>query len=182
MTARMSALRYARALLDVALAEADPVVVEQQIAAASELIKGHAGLWKVMTNPAVPAPKKRAIVDSLLPQLDVSPVVQKTLQMLASRDRMALLPEIVDAYSGKLMDHQHVVRATVTSALPLPGDSVKTLERELAGITGRRVVMSAAVDPAILGGVVTQIGSTVWDGSVRRQLEKIRERLVASSQ
>lgn len=182
MTPRMSALRYARALLDVALAEADPAVVEQELAGLAELFKGHASLWKVMTNPAVPAPKKRAIVDTLLPQLGVTPVVQKTLQMLASRDRIALLPDIVEAYSGKLMDHQQVVRARVTSAMPLPADRVKTLERELAGITGRRVVMSADVDPAMMGGLVTQIGSTVWDGSVRRQLEKIREKLVTSSQ
>ena len=182
MTARMRALRYARALLDVALAEADPAVVERELAAAAELIKGHAALWKVMTNPAVPAPKKRAIVDGLLPRLGVTPVVQKTLQMLASRDRVALLPEIVDAYGSRLMDHQKVVRARVTSAAPVTAERLKTLERELAGITGRRVVMSAAVDPAIMGGLVTQIGSTVWDGSVRRQLEKIREKLVASSQ
>ncbi|MGE5198533.1 MAG: ATP synthase F1 subunit delta [Rhodospirillaceae bacterium] len=181
MTARMSALRYARAVLDVALAEADPAVVEQELAAAAELFKGHAGLWKVMTNPAVPAPKKRAIVDSLLPRLGVTPVVQKTLQMLASRDRVALLPEIVDAYSSRLMDHQHVVRAQVTSAVPLPGDRVKALERELAGLTGRKVVMSAAVDASIVGGVVARIGSTVWDGSVRRQLEKIRERLAGAA-
>jgi F-type H+-transporting ATPase subunit delta len=181
MTARMSALRYARAVLDVALAEADPAVVEQELAAAAELFQGHTGLWTVMTNPAVPAPKKRAIVDTLLPRLGVTSVVQKTLQMLASRDRIALLPAIVNAYSSRLMDHQKVVRADVTSAVPLPGDRVKTLERELAGITGRRVVMSAAVDPAIMGGLVTRIGSTVWDGSVKRQLEKIREKLVAGS-
>jgi F-type H+-transporting ATPase subunit delta len=179
MTARMSAMRYARALLDVALAEADPAVVEQELAASAELFTGHAGLWKVMTNPAVPAPKKRAIVDSVLPRLGVTPVVQKTLQMLASRDRIALLPEIVDAYSSRLMDHQKVVRASVISAVPLPGESVKRLERELAAITGRKVVMSAAVDPAIVGGLVTRIGSTVWDGSVRRQLQMIREKLVA---
>jgi F-type H+-transporting ATPase subunit delta len=181
MTARMSALRYARALLDVALAEADPVMVEQEIAAAAELFEGHRALWNVMTNPAVPSPKKRAIVDAILPQLGVTPVVQKLLQMLASRDRVALLPEIVDAYSGRLMDHQKVVRARVTSAVPVAADRLKRLEQELAGITGRKVVMSAAVDPAIMGGLVTQIGSTVWDGSVRRQLEKIRERLVAGS-
>ena len=182
MTARMSALRYARALLDVALAEADPAAVEREMSAAAELFTGHASLWSVMTNPAVPAPKKRAIVDTILPQLGVAPVVAKTLQMLASRDRIGLLPEIVRAYGEKLMDHQKVVRATVTSAVPLPPDRVKKLEQELAGITGRRVVMSAALDPAIVGGVVTQIGSTVYDGSVRRQLEKIRERLVAGSQ
>jgi len=181
VTARMSALRYARALLDVALAEADPVAVEQQLATAADVIKGHAGLWKVMTNPAVPAPKKRAIVDTLLPRLDASPVVQKTLQMLASRDRDALLPYIVEAYRDKLMDHQKVVRASVTSAAPLPPDRVKKLGDELSGLTGRAVVMTAAVDPAILGGVVTRIGSTVYDGSIKRQLEKIREKLVAGS-
>ena len=177
MTARMSALRYARALLDVAIAEADPAVVEQELAGLAELVGGHAALWKVMTNPAVPAPKKRAIVDALLAHVTVTPVVQKTLQMLASRDRIALLPDIVEAYSDRLMDYQKVVRASVTSAAPLPIDRVKSLERDLAGITGRRVVMSAAVDPAIMGGIVTRIGSTVWDGSVRRQLEMIRERL-----
>lgn len=179
MTARMTALRYARALLDVALAEADPAMVEQELAGAAELFKGHAALWKVMTNPAVPAPKKRAIVDTMLPQLGVSPVVAKTLQMLASRDRLGLLPDIVQAYGEKLMDHQKVVRATVTSAVPLAADRVKKLEQELAGLTGRRVVMSTGVDPSIVGGVVARIGSTVWDGSVKRQLEKIRERLVA---
>jgi len=181
MTPRMSALRYARAVLEVALAEADPVAVEQQLASAAELFQGHAGLWKVMTNPAVPAPKKRATVDAMLPQLGVAPVVAKTLQMLASRDRVGLLPAIVEAYSEKLMDHQRVVRAAVTSAAPLSADRVTKLERQLAAITGRRVVMSAAIDPAILGGLVTQIGSTVYDGSVKRQLEKIRERLVAGS-
>ena len=147
-------------------------------AGAAELFKGHAALWKVMTNPAVPVTKKRAIVDAVLPQLGVAPVVAKTLQMLASRDRVGLLPDIVTAYGEKLMDHQKVVRATVTSAVPLPADRVKKLEQELAGLTGRRVVMSAAVDESIVGGVVARIGSTVWDGSVRRQLEKIRERLV----
>ena len=182
MTARMTALRYARALLDVALAEADPAMVEQQLAGTAELFTRHAALWKVMTNPAVPVPKKRAIVDAVLPQLGVSPVVAKTLQMLASRDRVGLLPAIVEAYGEKLMDHQKVVRATVTSATPLPADRVKKLEQELAGLTGRRVVMSAAVDESIVGGVVARIGSTVWDGSVRRQLEKIRERLVAGGQ
>jgi F-type H+-transporting ATPase subunit delta len=181
MTRRTTALRYARALLDVAIAEADPVAVKKQLAAATDVFKGHAGLWMVMTNPAVPAPKKRAVVDSLLPQLDVSPVLQKTLQMLASRDRIALLPDLLEAYRSRLLDHQKVVRADVTSAVPLPADRVKKLQQELAALTGRTVVMTAATDPAIIGGVVVQIGSTVYDGSIRRQLEKIRERLAGDT-
>jgi len=182
MTRRTTALRYARALLDVAIAEADPVAVEKQLAAATDVFTGHAGLWKAMTNPAVPAPKKRAVVDSLLPQLDVSPVLQKTLQMLASRDRIALLPDLLEAYRSRLLDHQKVVRADVTSAVPLPADRVQKLRQELAALTGRTVVMTAATDPAIIGGVVAQIGSTVYDGSIRRQLEKIREKLTEGRQ
>jgi F-type H+-transporting ATPase subunit delta len=175
-------MRYAHALLDVALAEADPEVVEQQLAAVAGVFTGHAGLWNVMTNPAVPAPRKRGVVDGLLPQLDVLPVVAKTLQMLAGHDRMVLLPDIVEAYRSRLLDHQHVVRAVVTSAAPLPADRVKKLEQALAGITGRTIVMTAATDPSIVGGVVTQIGSMVYDGSVKTQLEKLRERLKESSQ
>jgi len=181
MTRRTTALRYARALLDVAIAEADPAAVEKQLAAATDVFKGHAGLWKVMTNPAVPAPKKRAVVDSLLPQLAVSPVLQKTLQMLASRDRITLLPDLLEAYRSRLLDHQKVVRADVTSAAPLPADRVQKLQQELAALTGRTVVMKAATDPAIIGGVVAQIGSTVYDGSIKRQLEKMRERLTGAA-
>jgi F-type H+-transporting ATPase subunit delta len=182
MTARTSALRYARALLDVALAEADPVAVGRELAASADTFKGHDALWMVLTNPAVPAPKKRTIIDELLPRLEVCSVVAKTLQMLASRDRMGLLPDIVDAYRDRLLDHQNVVRASVTSAVPLPADRVAALQQELAGVTGRSVVMTATTDPSIVGGVVAQIGSMVYDGSVRRQLEKLRERLAGGGQ
>lgn len=180
MTLRTSAGRYARALLDVAIAEADPQQVEREIAGAAELFSGHADLWKVMTNPAVPAPKKRAIVDSLLPKLDVSPVVQKILQVLASRDRLVLLPDLVEVYRERLMDHLKVVRARVTSAAPLPADKAQQLETGLAALTGRKVVMTTATDQALIGGVVTQIGSTVYDGSIKRQLEKLKERLTGA--
>jgi F-type H+-transporting ATPase subunit delta len=182
MTRHTTALRYARALLDVAIAEADPVAIEAQLAAATEVFTGHAGLWKVMINPAVPAPKKRAVVDGLLPQLDVSPVLQKTLQMLATRDRIVLLPDLLEAYRSRLLDHQKVVRADITSAVALPADRVQKLQQELAALTGRTVVMTSATDASILGGVVAQIGSTVYDGSIRRQLEKIREKLTEGRQ
>jgi F-type H+-transporting ATPase subunit delta len=181
MTQRTSAGRYARALLDVAIAEADPQQVGDQVAAAAELFTSHADLWKVMANPAVPTPKKRAIVDALLPMLELHPVVQKLLQMLASRDRLVLLPDLAEAYRARLLEHQHVVQACVTSAVPLPADRVDALGKELAALTGRKVVMTTATDQAIIGGVVTQIGSTVYDGSIRRQLEKMRERLTETA-
>jgi F-type H+-transporting ATPase subunit delta len=181
MTRSPAMLRYARALLDVAIAESDPAVIEQHLAAVTDLFTGHAGLWKVLTSAAVPAPKKRAIVNSLLPQLEIGPVLQKTLLMLAGRDRIGLLPDLLEAYRSRLLDHQKVVRADVTSAVPLPADRVQKLREELAALTGRTVVLTAATDASIIGGVVAQVGSTVYDGSVRRQLEKFRERLTGET-
>ena len=177
MTARTRAARYARALLDVALAEADPQAVEQQLAAVVALFRGHADLWKVMTNPAVPVIRKQGIVSAMLPTLDLSPVLDKLLTMMAGRDRIALLPDLIEAYRSRLMDHQKVVRAQVTSAVALPPDRVEKLEASLGALTGRKVLMKTTTDPGMLGGVVTRIGSTVYDGSVKRQLEKMRERI-----
>ena len=177
MTPRTSANRYARALLDVALAEADPQVVEQQLAAVVDLFCGHADLWKVMANPAVPVTRKQGIVAALMPKLELSPVLNKLLTMMASRDRIALLPDLLEAYRSRLMDHQKVVRAQVTSAVALPPDRVQRLEASLGALTGRKVLMTTATDPGIMGGIVTRIGSTVYDGSVKRQLEKMREHI-----
>jgi F-type H+-transporting ATPase subunit delta len=180
MTARSSAARYARALLDVALVEADPQDVEQQLAAVVDLFKGHADLWNVMTNPAVPTTQKQGIVTGLLPKLEVSPVLEKLLTVLAGRARMALLPDLLEAYRSRLMDHQKVVRAQVTSAVALPDDRVRKLAASLGALTGRKVLLTTATDPGMLGGVVTRIGSTVYDGSVKRQLEKMREHIEGS--
>lgn len=180
MTHRTSALRYAKALLQVALAEDDPQAVEQQLAAVVDLFRGHAGLWAAMTNPAVPAPRKLAIAADLLPKLDVSPVVRKLTTLLASRDRIALLPDLLSAYRDRLLDHRKVVRASVTAAVPLSPDQATQIERRLAALTGRSVVMTSATDPGLVGGVVARIGSTVYDGSVKRQLEKMRDRLAGA--
>jgi len=177
MTARTSAGRYARALLDVALGESDPQVVEQQLAAVTDLFRGHDDLWKVMTNPAVPVTKKLAIVAELLPKLELVSPLSKLLTLITSRDRLVLLPDVLEMYRSKLMDHQKVVRANVTSAVALPEDRALKLQASLAAVTGRTVLMTLQTDVGLMGGVVARIGSTVYDGSVKRQLEIVRESL-----
>jgi F-type H+-transporting ATPase subunit delta len=179
MTNRTAANRYARALLDVAVAEqADLGRIEDQLADFAGLFDRFPALARVLLNPAVPVPRKRAAVSELTSRAGIGPVLSKLLVLLAERDRLVLLPDLIAAYRERLLDHLKVVRAEVTTAVPLSGDGGKALERRLAELTGRTVRVSTRVDPAIIGGVVARIGSTIYDGSVVRHLEKIRERLV----
>ena len=104
--------------------------------------------------------------------------VTKLLVLLAQTRKLNLLPDLEKAYRERLLAHQNIVRAEVTSAAPLSPDKTKALEESLATVTGKKVELSVSVDPELLGGVVATIGSTVYDGSVRTQLQRMRQELV----
>lgn len=177
MSNQASANRYAKALLDVAIKEADPVQVERDLTAFADLFAAHEDLRLPLTNPVVPVHAKRAVVDRLVTVGQPAKPVGKLMQLLADRDRLELLPQLIAAYRERLMEHQNVVRAEVTSAVPLADDRAKELERRLAAMTGRTVTMAMRVDPSILGGVVARVGTVVYDGSLATQLAKMKERL-----
>ena len=179
MSNRSSAARYARALLDVSRVEGDPQVAERDLSAFLSLVRSNATLDRVLTSPGVPAARKAALVCELLSRLHFTPPVARLLTMLAQRDRLVLLPDLVEEYGKRLMEHLRVVRAEVTTAVPLPPERLEALRTTLAEKTGRTVKVTASVDPGLIGGVVTRIGSVVYDGSVKRQLERIRETLTA---
>ena len=177
MSTRASAGRYARALLDVVIKEGNPEQVDQELAALAGLFAGNAELQKAMANPAVPAAAKRKIVESIVSRIKPSPALGKLLLMLADRDRLALIPELAEVYRERLMEHRQVVSAEVTTAVPLSADRVAQFEKRIAAATGRRVTMTASVDPSLIGGAVARVGSIVYDGSIATQLARIRERL-----
>jgi F-type H+-transporting ATPase subunit delta len=177
MSMRASAARYARALLDITIAESDPVTAEKDLAAFVELVQRHPDLQRTLSNPVIAAGAKRAVVQQLIERSQPSAPVGKLLLLLASRGRLELLPDILDIYRERLMEHRQVIQAEVTTAAPLAPERVSELQQRLAQITGRAVNMTARVDQAIIGGIVTRIGSTVYDGSVATQLAKVRDRL-----
>jgi F-type H+-transporting ATPase subunit delta len=181
MTNRTSAARYAKALLDVSRREGDPEAAERDLGTFVELVNGHAQLARVLVNPAIPVQRKTALVSSLLARVPVGPVVARLLALLAERDRLALLPDLLEQYRRRLMEFRNVVQAQVTSAVPLPAEAAQSIERAIAARTGRRVVMTSQVDPSVIGGVVTRIGSVVYDGSVKRQLEKMKHTLTSTT-
>ena len=178
MTNKTAATRYARALLDVAVREkGDLQRIEQELAVFVDLFTEHPTLAKVLLNPAIPVQRKHAAVAELVGRLKMSSVLAKLIALLAERDRLVLLPELLASYRERLLDHQNVVRAEVTTAVPLAADRTQAIRHGLAQLTGRTVTLATTVNPSIIGGVVARIGSTVYDGSVTTQLRKMKQRL-----
>ena len=177
MSTRASAARYARALLDVVIKEGNPEQVQQELTAFADLLVQNPNLEKALTNPAVPVTGKRGIVKELASRLSLSSPPAKLLMLLADRDRLVVVPDLVAVYRDRLMDLRQVVRADVTTAEPLAEAKVSLLKERLATLTGRTVTMTTKVDPSIIGGVVARVGSTVYDGSVATQLDRIKNRL-----
>ena len=185
MTSRAAGTRYARALFDVTVKEGDIEKAGADLSGLARLVSAHEPLARVLANPAIPAARKRGVMEQLVQRAGVaSPTVVKLVMLLADRDRLVLLPDIAAAYENRLMTHANVVRAEVVTAVALPADRVDALQQGIARAMGREprhVQLDNRVDPSIIGGAVTRIGSTVYDGSVTRQLEKIKETLTAAA-
>lgn len=181
MSLRPSATRYAKALFEVALAESDPARVETDLATIVGAMNEHADLRHALLHPAVAPAARINVMRALTAQAGLQPPVAKLLVMLASRGRLELLPDLLNVYSERLRAHKNIVRATVSAATALPQEKVQALERSLGGLTGKQVELDLVVDPSLIGGVVAQIGSTVYDGSIRTQLQKLKQQLVENS-
>ena len=177
MTTRTSATRYARALLDVSLEESTADQAAQDLQQVSELVQQFPELQRAFNNPAIPAARKRSLVEALLPKLSPSAPVGKLLLLLAERDRLGLLVDIAAVYQEKIEELHRVVRAEVTTAEPIAPELVAVIQERLARTTGRTVKLSTKVDPSIIGGIRTRIGSTVYDGSIATQLESFKQKL-----
>ena len=180
MSTRASAARYARALLDVVVRDGDPEQVEQDLTAFAEIFAGNPELQQALTSPAVRVTAKRGVIERIMSRTMPSPAVGRLLLMLADRDRLALVPDVAASYRERWMAHRRVVRAEVTTATPLSPESAARFEARLAVATGGRVAMTTLVDPSLIGGAVTRVGSTVYDGSIATQLAKMRTRLQES--
>lgn len=180
MTDRAIARRYARALFDVTAAEGDLDRVERELEAFAAVVRDHGELRAALTHPAVSPSRKRAVVAALVERAGpVTPALAKLLLLVAERDRIRLLPELVEAFRERLLEHRRIVRAEVTAAVALPPDRLQALADGLSRATGREVRLEVRVDPSIIGGAVARVGSLVVDGSVAGQLERLKAELAA---
>jgi F-type H+-transporting ATPase subunit delta len=172
--------RYARALADVVTGGkmAGSESVEDQLKDFLGLLQESADLKNVLTSPAVKPKQKKSLLEALGAKLGFSLIARNFLFVLVDHKRIALLHEILPLFRVEMDDRQGMVQADVTSAAPLGDMERGALEAAVAKRTGKKVRATYQVDPALIGGAVTRVGSTVYDGSVREQLQILRATLI----
>lgn len=179
MSVRTSANRYAKALFDVALSENTELArIGRDLTEVTALITENTELRLALERVGVPDQARVAVMEQVADRLGVTTQVKKLLVMLTASRKLELLKDLETAYNERLLAHQNIVRAEVTSAVPLSQDRTAALADSLSKVTGKKVELQVSVDPELLGGVVARIGSTVYDGSVKTQLQRLRQELV----
>lgn len=172
-----SARRYARALLDVALAQADPAELREDLRRGVALMQSEGGLLAALTHPGVPAERRRAIARAVFAGR-CSTLMARLIEMLAERGRVALLPEIEVAFGEAWNAHRGVAAAEATTAVALDPAQVSALGAALGTVSGQKVELRHRVDPAVMGGVMVKMGERTYDGTVRGRLLGLRRRLL----
>ncbi|HEX6211321.1 MAG TPA: ATP synthase F1 subunit delta [Methylomirabilota bacterium] len=178
MTDRGDAARYARELFEASWRRQEAETVAVELEAIVRAARDFEADMRPLFHPLVPKSKKLAAIRQFNGRVGLSKPTAVLLEALAQHDGLHLLGPIAAAFRQRLNARQGVVRARVTTAVPLPADKVEALAAKLETLVGRQVVCSTRVDPSIIGGVIAQVGSTVYDGSITRQLTRMRARLV----
>ena len=179
-----AASRYARALVDVVTEPVSTLKPEDAVAqlrAIEELIAASEELRTAMITPAIQAARKRAAMGKLLDELGASRVLRNFVYVVIDHRRIGLLPEIREAFETLMDERMGFARADVTSAVPLDQSQSTALESVLSRLGGKTIRIRFSVDAALLGGVVARIGSILYDGSIRGQLEQMRRELTKRS-
>lgn len=172
------ARRYARALIDVAHEARKLDRIGEQLSTFVRTLEQNRDLNDVMVNPAYNRAQRGAVAEAVMKAYGgFEPELANFLRLIIDRNRTLFLPDIARIYVDLADARAGRVRGSVTSAVPLPADAVAKIAGILESLTQRKVVLQPKVDPSILGGVSTQVGSMVYDGSLRTQLEELRRQL-----
>jgi F-type H+-transporting ATPase subunit delta len=171
--------RYARALADVVGRTGDYRKVLQELEDFSRAYQASGELREVLTTPAVPLPQKQAVLGGVLARLGISLVAANLLRVLARNYRLDLLEQVRQAFLKVANDRLGIVRVEIASAADLSPTEREALLARFQVLTMKQVEGEFRVEEELLGGILAQIGSTVYDGSVRGHLQRIRERLTA---
>ena len=173
----MVARRYATALADVVMARGEAQEVRGELRDWAEMMRSNEQLLEVFRNPTIPYEQKRKVLTTLITRARVRPTTANFLQVLLQNQRLADLIEVNKRFAQILDERSGMVSAEVTTARPVAQSAQDALRAKLTTMTGQSVRLNFTTDEELIGGIVTRIGSTIYDGSVRNQLQQVRERL-----
>jgi F-type H+-transporting ATPase subunit delta len=169
--------RYAKALVDVSLKLNQHEQVSQELFQFENLLTSQKELSRFYSNPAIPAAKKKIATAEILKRLALSQTTSNFISVLIDKHRMGYFPEIRKAFHQELNIRLGIAQAEITTANDLDPQTQAHLEERLEALTGKKVVLKFSKDADLIGGVVTRIGDTIYDGSIRQQLNAMKARL-----
>jgi F-type H+-transporting ATPase subunit delta len=168
---------YARAMADVLLEQPDPATRMAEVHNMAGILASNPDLRQVWETPSIPDDQKRRLLDAIVAKAGVSKPVRNFLAVLIDNGRIPMLEQIVKQLDAEIAERLNLAQAEVISARELGAQEKQQLEQQVARMTGKKVRAKYATDPALLGGAVIRLGSTIYDGSVRGQLERIKEQI-----
>jgi F-type H+-transporting ATPase subunit delta len=169
--------RYARSLAEVVFEEKLEQTVTGDLQTYSEIFKAVPDLMNAFDSPGVPNEAKVKLLQSLLEVHPIDPVTRNFLKVLLEHNRIRYYQQIYELYLESVNEHNGIVSAVVSTAMPLEPSEAAVLEKKLSDVTGKTVNMEPQTDADLLGGIVVQIGDTIFDGSIRTKLAEMKRRL-----
>ncbi len=175
------ASRYARALVDVVIQEKiDPETAVQQVKDIVATVAGSKELRNVWESPAIAAEQKRALLDAIVQQSGTMRRIRNFFAVLIDHGRIPMVAQIARQFETELNNQLGFAEAEISSSRQLSSDEKKGLESQVERVTGKKVHARYSTNPELLGGAVVRVGSMIYDGSVRGQLQKLKEQLSSS--
>jgi F-type H+-transporting ATPase subunit delta len=176
---RSASLQYANALADIAVAQGGAEAVLKQLNDFGALYADSPELRNVLSSPAVTRAAKHGVIEKITARMRAPKILHNFLFIIADRQRMHALPEIVASFQEVIRQRQGIAEAEISSAAGLSATQKTEIKKTLERLTGKRVEPKYSIDPALLGGAVVRIGDTIYDGSLRNRLNDLRARLAA---
>ena len=178
MSVTTIANRYARALADVIVERHETNEVVKELIEFEKMMDGHPQLRDVFASPVIATERKRAVLNDLLARFKPRPTTANFLQLLLSNSRLQDLDQMLRALSLEMDSRMNIVSAEITTAREVSEKEKEALQSQLKAATGKEVRLQFRTDPSIIGGMVTRLGSLVYDGSIRNQLAQMKRKLM----
>ena len=173
-----AARRYAKALMALARRDGIIAAIGAQLQQHQALLRANAQLQRILENPSVDIQAKRRLLTTLLERTQPAPLLRNFLLLLVEKDRLRQLDAIWTHYERMANEELHRIVAQVSTAFELDAQQCQAVAHKIAAATQKEVVLEAAVDPTILGGLVVRVNNVIVDGSVRGQLARMHKALI----